>query len=336
MNVWFLLIILLWLPGVAQAVTTGPTANPYRAYPPSCLADPLPSVPQGPSAVGLVPMRTVVLATGSAGPIEDVVVAIYRTPCSSGTSAMLAHVERATTRLDVVVILPQVEIAQGGVVLPTARLSNDPNTVRSSDFFSVSGYGFLAGGETYVFENWPEADIPQINYNQSLTVTLKRSGLQDVSIAVPAYNPASYPEASQSIPVSGYLSGAYYDPAHSGEGMMIEVNEASATSRYIFMAWYTYDASGVPFWISGTGFFSPGDRSVRVDMIYTFGGGFAGGFPSSGVSVAPWGSITLDFPNCNIAHFRYQANSDLPSGVPSGSGSKSWARLTSINGLNCE
>jgi len=70
-----------------------------------------------------------------------------------------------------------------------------------------------------------------------------------------------------------------------------------------------------------------------VTVAYATGGGFGGGPAATNAS---WGTLIVDFPDCNSMHFSYQANSGLPAGVPQGSGSRTWTRLTSINGLTCQ
>jgi hypothetical protein len=188
---------------------------------------------------------------------------------------------------------------------------------------------------TFVLENFPSSAFTFVNYNQSFVVTFLSPGLPEVTANMPAYNPAEHPAASQSIPISGYLTGSYYDPTHSGEGVMLEVGEYSATSRYIFITWYTYDDGGIPYWITGLGAFAPGDRSLSIPMQYTAGGGFAGNFGSD-VNRQNWGTVTVDFPSCSVLHFSYQSVAGLPQDIPQGAGSKSWSRLTGINGLNCQ
>jgi hypothetical protein len=100
------------------------------------------------------------------------------------------------------------------------------------------------------------------------------------------------------------------------------------------MAWYTYDTSGVPYWLYGEGSFTSGDRQALVTMVYSTGGGFAGNFGSA--NTPTWGTVNVQFPNCNTMQFNYQSASGLPAGVPYGQGAKTWTRISQINGLTCQ
>ena len=56
------------------------------------------------------------------------------------------------------------------------------------------------------------------------------------------------------LPIDGYMSSAWYDPAHGGEGLMVQIyDNADDATRTLFAAWYTYDANGIPFWLSVAG-----------------------------------------------------------------------------------
>jgi len=43
----------------------------------------------------------------------------------------------------------------------------------------------------------------------------------------------------------------------------------------------------------------------------------------------------VTFPDCAAMRFSYAASANLPAPVPSGSGDRTWARLTQENGLSC-
>jgi hypothetical protein len=57
-------------------------ANPYRAYPPSCLADPLPDTPSGPFTSFQMPLYSRDTGGNPVTP-ETVTVTIWRMACSS-------------------------------------------------------------------------------------------------------------------------------------------------------------------------------------------------------------------------------------------------------------
>jgi len=227
--------------------------------------------------------------------------------------------------------MPVFYASQGGKSRIPVRLAPEPNTVLAT---TVNNPILTAVG--VLFENYMSVQTP-VDYSQAFTLEVY-GGYNTLVVNIPAYNPALYPGASQPMPISGYHAGNWFDPAHSGEGIQVEVGEigptGSANNRYITLAWYSYDGAGVPFWLFGSGVFTAGDRSARVQMAYFSQGGFAGNFGAQAKGNA-WGSIDVQFPDCNTMNFNYQANAGLPTGVPSGSGAKRWARASEINGLNC-
>jgi hypothetical protein len=325
--------ICLLAPALAIADSSGPSLNPYHAYPPSCLADPLPSAPSGPS----MSERITLPLYGVVGS-ETVTVNLWRTPCSGGTSALLGEFVRdsANANSSPAPEFPLIEVSQGANSNYPVRINIEPNTIRSAISTGSSFFGI----QSFVFENWPTSSAAQFTYSQSLAISfVAPDGTLLLTGSIPAYDPSQYATASQPMQISGYMTGAWYDPAHSGEGIQVEVGEAgppgTAGNRYIVMAWYTYDVTGTPYWLYGEGIFTAGDRTASVSMLYSTGGGFAGNFGAS-ANLPNWGTINVQFPDCNTMQFGYQSSAGLPSGVPTGSGTKTWTRISNMNGLTCE
>lgn len=333
--------------GVAGAKAGGPTAselfaNPDRAYPPSCLNSPMPfgMWQNDPNAlVGQIKLIGDPYAGGNeANYRETVKVYVFRVACTSGLSATLMEIDRPSNmegNTTLYPTLPAVSVAQGNNNI-YVRLANDPNT-----FFSTAyALNPLVNSDVFVLENFYGGSI-QLNYNNALTLTVDTldTGNPNRSTPFPLsnYNPSLYPAAALSLPISGYMTGAWYDPAHSGEGIQVEVGEqgtpGTANDRYIVLAWYTYDPQGFPYWLYGLGSFTAGDRTANVQMIYSTGGGFGGTFGNA--NTPPWGTINVQFPDCNSMRFSYQSFGGLPSGVPTGASTKTWARISQMNGLTC-
>jgi len=307
---------------VAWSDSPGPVQNPWQAYPPSCLAYPLPE-PSGP--MWSVPLE--LETNGTTDHHETVNVIFWRTPCAGGKSALLGKVFRDATSTNK---FPQplfegVRISQGAVQQHPARLATEPNTVLSYVPFELA----LSDSVEFVFENDASASV---DYSQAMTLTMT-STESSRTVSIPAYDEMQYPAADLSLQLSGYVTGNWFDPAHGGEGAQVEVGAGAGNSRYIVFAWYTYTPGGAPFWLFGQGGFNAGDRMANVTVAYATGGGFAGG---PGATNASWGNVTVEFPDCNSMHFTYQANAGLPASVPQGSGSRTWTRLTGINGLGCQ
>lgn len=71
------------------------------------------------------------------------------------------------------------------------------------------------------------------------------------------------------LPICGRLSGSYYDPARSGEGVPVEVGQV-AMRPVLFLTRYTY-AGSLQRWIAGNIDFDAGDTHVDVPLITTTG-----------------------------------------------------------------
>jgi hypothetical protein len=308
---------------VAWSDSPGPVRSPWQAYPPSCLAYPLPS-PSGPTWSVQAPLET---SISDSSPHETVNFTFWRTPCSGGKSALLGRVYRDAAFVNKfpAPLLSGLQISQGAIQNHPARMATEPNTVLSYVPWDLS----VSDSLEFVFENDASASV---DYSKAIDLAINAAE-RTVAVSIPAYDKMQYSTAALPLQLSGYLTGNWFDPAHGGEGAQIEVGAGSGNARYIIFAWYTYDTSGIPFWLFGQGSFNPGDRSANVTVAYATGGGFAGG-PSA--TNASWGTLAVEFPDCNSMHFTYQANAGLPSSVPQGSGTRNWTRLTSINGLTCE
>jgi hypothetical protein len=329
----YLFAAALLLPFAAAADSPGPSAIPYRAYPPSCLSYPLPDVGDV-EVQSAAPIVNTVDEQGHIVGIEQPAYFFWRTPCGSGRSALLGLFGRAVMYQGQwpAPLFPGITGTQGAIQNVPIRLAAEPNTAVSS--LPANGFAVTVS-QLFVFENNPTG--PQFDFSKALEITIH--GNPPTNVFFSAYDPVQYPTASLPLPITGYLAGNWYDPTHSGEGIQTEIGEfpdAGATmNRFVSVAWSPFDATAMPYWLFGSGTFTAGDRTATFDLSYVTGGGFAGS-GSGGAQVARWGSITVAFPDCNTLSFQYQSAVDLPSGVPSGSGSKTWNRLTQINGLTCE
>ncbi len=356
--------LLIWAAALsfftgAHALTTGPSQQGAVAYPPSCLAWPIwYDLPSGPtwsrSTLLAVLDRTTLQQVGH----ESVDFTFWRVPCDGGRSAVMLRISRAPApnlnRLVQFPPVPGLAIRQGSIT-HVVRLAEEPNTQNSS---LVPG-SLISGGVTLVLEHFFRIDPinggalkpgggsqglsdPYIDFNQALDVTIPAApdiGLSPIPppLSIPAYDPSQYPAASMPLPVTGYNAGSYFDPAHPGEGMLVGVmgdlaGDFMLPKRVITLAWFTYDQGGRPFWLYGSAVFDPGARGVTVPLGYYANGGFAG---ASTAGRLPWGTVTVSFPDCTAMRFTYAANANLPAPVPSGSGDRTWARLTQENGLSC-
>lgn len=334
---------------VTAAQPGQPRVNPVRAYPPSCLADPLPDAPSGP----LYQNANVLLAATDGGGNffeELVTVTIWRVACSSATTFNSATLMRVTRRpqfegdADVYALMPGIEIAQGGIGFGNAsgrsliRVAAEPNTI-ISDIMADTPIIFST---TYVLENYPYEGAGFFDFNLPFSVRLDNffpTNRYSFINNVPLYNPVAgtYPDAFANLPFNGYLGANWYDRNHSGEGMFVRINENPSTPNILSLeiAWYTFDSTGTPYWLYGGADFNRGARSVTAPVGFWSGGSFAG--TGTGTSVVElWGSITMTFQSCDNMRFTFASVSSLPVGVPTGSGTRDFTRLGNQNGLPCE
>ncbi|WP_353410837.1 hypothetical protein [Pseudoteredinibacter isoporae] len=125
--------------------------------------------------------------------------------------------------------------------------------------------------------------------------------------------------------IGGQMSASWYNPQQSGHGLSVEVLNDGRAIIY----WYTFDQSGAPYWIVGTG--TVEGQSIATDAISVNGGFFPPAFDASKVQRAQWGKLFLDAdPNdCNLATLRWESASF-------GNGSLPMTRLSNLAGNSCQ
>lgn len=120
-------------------------------------------------------------------------------------------------------------------------------------------------------------------------------------------------------------SGAWYDPAHNGEGWKVEELPDGRAQVY----WFTYDESGEQAWTIGVASRS-GDRMEIADNLRPVGARFGSAFDPADVRLDSWGSLTLAFDGCD------RATASYASRFPAfGSGTLRPVRLTRLAGAAC-
>lgn len=104
-------------------------------------------------------------------------------------------------------------------------------------------------------------------------------------------------------PVQAYAgqSGAWYDPAHDGEGWLLQwLAEGEA-----IVTWFTYTPQGEPYWLIGTGTMEDG-RIVFPQLQTTRGARFGAAFDPDDVERIDWGSLELAI-DCDAGTMRYES-----------------------------
>jgi hypothetical protein len=333
---------------VVKALT--PRANAYRTYAPSCLAYPLPEQFSGPLYPPNASFRVLLAARDinvSNQFFEEIVnVRLWRIPCSSSgefyDSVTLLAIDRDAPNegnANRYPLFPGLRVTQGNNTRKLVRVADEPNTVVSHIFADEP----LINSGTYVLENFASTSSQTAvwDFNNQFTLTFLNffAGDPGQSISVATYNPTqqTYPDAFGNIPITGYLTGNWFDEAHSGEGMLVQVFDLPNNSTQVLFtfAWFTYGPDGRPFWLFGA---SPIARDTRgpidVPTIFHSNGGFAGQFGPS-TTTSPWGSVRFSFPTCYEMRFRYSSTTTA-AGVPQGTGEKTWVRTVDTNGITCE
>jgi hypothetical protein len=102
------------------------------------------------------------------------------------------------------------------------------------------------------------------------------------------------------------LSGAWYNAATSGQGLMIEIDPNDAEA---FLGWYSYAVAGQSAgaagqrWFSAQAPYTVGTRTMDLTIFESTGGTFDS---SSGVvATIPIGTATLTYISCTSATFDY-------------------------------
>jgi murein DD-endopeptidase MepM/ murein hydrolase activator NlpD len=111
---------------------------------------------------------------------------------------------------------------------------------------------------------------------------------------------------AQSLFVDSHVEGAWYDPAISGQGLMIE---ALPGGKQLFVAWFTFapDESGSQRWYSAVLTLNGATATGRVHR--TLGGRLAT-VPTAAQQQNEIGSMTIDFPDCRTAAVTYSLADD--------------------------
>ncbi|MEP6938631.1 MAG: plastocyanin/azurin family copper-binding protein [Rudaea sp.] len=121
------------------------------------------------------------------------------------------------------------------------------------------------------------------------------------------------------------ITGSWYNPAQSGQGFNIEI---MANNTFIAF-WYVFDASGNDLWLTGIGNYS-GDTTTLA-MTQTTGGAFPPAFDPSKIVRTPWGTLSLQFSDCNHGSATWQPTDTAHFA----SGTMPIQRLTSVAGVAC-
>ena len=144
----------------------------------------------------------------------------------------------------------------------------------------------------------------------------------DASIVPPSFDSQVAPRpASTAPPVDARYNGSWYDPARSGEGIILEILPNNKAAMYFF----TFPPAGVAgqqAWVYGIGDVI-GNGIEFADVLRPL-------LDAQGnLTLQSWGRLGLTFSDCNTAGVRWDGPSNW------GSMEVPLARLSTLNGLSC-
>ena len=127
--------------------------------------------------------------------------------------------------------------------------------------------------------------------------------------------------------IQNYHSGLWYDEAHPGHGLSIEVLDADRMVAY----WYAYHPDGTPMWLE---ILAEIDGDTATGGAWHYSGMQFGVFDPLDLAETPWGTVSITFEGCSTAHLSYESPLSH-GGVPFGTGEVDLVRLSTIDGLEC-
>lgn len=132
--------------------------------------------------------------------------------------------------------------------------------------------------------------------------------------------------SAATAPLDARISGLWYDPSTSGEGLNLTL---VAPDRLV-ATWFTYkaDGSGEPFWLIADGHFD--GKQFSATALSLRGTQFGANFNSADLIRSPWGTINIEFSRCDAATLRW--NSVVPG---FSSGTRNLILLSGISDRGC-
>ncbi len=124
------------------------------------------------------------------------------------------------------------------------------------------------------------------------------------------------------------VSGSWYDAARSGEGLILQF----LPNGKALVIWFTYPPSGdaaEQAWLITDLGNVEGSKLKFSTVFQPQGGVFGDAFNPAGITNAVWGTMELEFRDCNALTLRYNGP------VAFGSGERNLTRLTSLDQLEC-
>jgi cysteine-rich repeat protein len=113
--------------------------------------------------------------------------------------------------------------------------------------------------------------------------------------------------STQAVDINAGMDGAWFDPATSGQGYLVDSYPKSDGSNFMFVAWFTFgeDTASGQHWFTAQGGFS--GSLAELEVFETTGGSFDDPQAPATVKV---GTMRIDFIDCSIAALTYILTDD--------------------------
>ncbi len=129
---------------------------------------------------------------------------------------------------------------------------------------------------------------------------------------------------ANALPIEPALSGAWYDPANDGQGLVVEVVDIEGRQS-LLVTWYTFDNAGATLWLVATAPATGEATSLTFQRVT--GPRFVAAAPNNRPVSTPFATATARFQDCD--HLDLDYTSTL------GNGTLRLVRLTRISGSSC-
>jgi len=136
----------------------------------------------------------------------------------------------------------------------------------------------------------------------------------------------SFQLTDQEVPppflIEAGISSSWYDPAHEGEGFLVQILPNDRAVMY----WYTYDDTGAQDW-----FFAPGDvhgNTIEFAALFRASGGeFGSGFDPEKITLEDVGSASFIWSDCDSGNMSYR--------IGTRQGRMELSRIVTLMGAEC-
>ncbi|UXI69317.1 hypothetical protein [Tahibacter amnicola] len=298
-------------------------------YPPSCLQhwpERLSGGPANPEVTATLQVRRI-QPLYQAGTIP-MTVKIARVPCTATQSVLVVSTTEVAPQGPISGgVLPYFTVKPAGAT-QFLHLFATRNAFPAWRVTSISHEFHQNANNDYILFS-AAADI-----NGPITIKIDSGVDTPRMLTMPAYVPTA--EILQARPLDSFVAGHYFDPAHPGEGIIVEsIGSPDAQGNsYLRFTWLTYDRKGDPFWLAGGDSVNARARSARLPAVRLTGGRFGG--QTTGVSPIRWGTVEVSFPDCNTLRLSYASDPSNDPAVPQGTGQLEWKRLSKPSGHACD